>query len=185
MSPAWCVQTISKLKLCEERLEELDSELKELEPQRRRVYDFEELRKKSRARKEAAEDRDQLEDLVTTARGYLPKPYRERVESAEAAFSSMVTATRLRSRAEDLDLLINDIGSLRSESRDPLNFQPVEELYEGFQKLRSVMVQLEHLIDDAGVEEHNLAAAKERLEKADKRFHEQTDNVVCPLCGKN
>jgi chromosome segregation ATPase len=169
--------------LCEDQLEEINKELKDIEPQRERVTEFRALEELKERYDELEENSDTLAQLIETVRANKSKQHRARYEEASTLLELADEAIGFSRRMLMLKWSIEKGEDLASRSVSPPPFDAVEEAHDNF-KIRTRQVEeLEYHIRCVEDRKKDVTAWERSLEVRTDRLHKQTKGKECPLCG--
>lgn len=181
------VRTATERKtVSEERLQQAEGSKKELEPQRLRVEQFEQLlslRTDHQNTEEAWVEFNSQVDRIEEARSYKMRTA-AKAKQVEAVFLLGEQARVKNRKHSRLNQLIAEIESAKMESAPPPSFAPVERTFKAKQETGMKALKLSSMIS-------SILSTKEMAERylnvqkvAEQKFHSTIKGARCPICQK-
>jgi len=171
--------------LCEDQLEEINNELKDIEPQRERVTEFRALEKLKDQYDELAEGSYTLAQHSETVRANKSKQYRAKHEEGSALLELADKANGFFKYSIPLKWLINKAEANQERSLPPPPFDAVEEAHDAFLIRTRQVEELEYHIRCVEDRKKDVATWEHGLKRRTEELHKQTKGKECPLCGNH
>ena len=112
----------------------------------------------------------------------------EKIQGIESKLENLLTEYSAKEKViEKLSYLIIQISSIKIPFSIPENLligiEKFEELNKNLETKRKNYKKLSELIEDLESSEEDIIHYKKNLKEAEEKFHNLTDNQICPLCG--
>lgn len=170
----------------EERLEQAKEQLKEAEPQRKRIDDFLGLEKLHKSYTSAEGDSCALEGYVERIRSCRDKARNasERSEQGAEVLTEgrfYLESVRIENKIRDVLTAIEEVNKY---AKPPPDFKLIEKAFNDWRSGTEDCIGLRNLIGKVELGTQAKKKSQEAAQAAETKFHKQTKNRRCPLCGK-
>lgn len=169
----------------QERLDDAEKELAELESQRGRIEAFQTIKdrhEKCEKRKTAC---SQLEQLLKRMCEYQARgdELDRQVEQGGKVLKLALEARRSQKKCNALSKIVDEVNDL-SKKVAPPNFTAVESAYSAWNATRTKLKGLEAVLLDIENQNARIAAKTKAANEAHSRFHSKLKGKECPTCHR-
>lgn len=173
----------ARVKLCAERVEALETESAQLEPQLERIEEFEKLSAQQKAFAQRQQAAGELDTLLTRVRYYQTHIENGRQHvTAGATLNEQIDSWFARSRkCQKLAKLLGQISQLEGKQSPP-DFDTVAQAYKAWTLSHNRTEALQSLLEQIEAGEETAKLAARQSESFEKIFHASIKGERCPLC---
>ena len=168
--------------VCEERVEELSQQLKELSPQRKRIKQFKALEQLDNERQDAQNNFDRLEGLIRTVHSNRAKVLDEQADEGTNLLRLGRSLLGLQQSVSSLDGHIATVKEAALLSTRPDDFSGVTRAYRASKKCWDNYLALEAYVTSLTVQIGRAAQTDKTMKKVEAAFHKAVKGKKCPLC---
>lgn len=173
----------SLVKVGEQRMEKMNQDQQELNPQLGRIAHFETIRKLRKAYDQKNEYTDHLETIFQEGSSYSQKlvSLRARIASAGDLQKRMGQWLQRERQVATLGKLLPELDALERITQPP-SLDAVTACYESARSTQQRIQELEALVGEVTQVEQTIKTATEKNRSAALVFHRATKNERCPMC---
>jgi DNA repair exonuclease SbcCD ATPase subunit len=167
-------------------LAKTELELKQIEPLRQRIQDFEQLKRLEEELESIKSKFGTLQQLVLSYQQWKKeaKENTARLQVLEELLEVGEQWRELTSKQSRIQSLIQEYQQWKSQYRPVPDFAPLEACYQELKLLEQKVERLEVLVSSFRQQKKLYLQLKQEAEEAEARFHESTKGQACPFCGQ-
>jgi exonuclease SbcC len=176
----------SRCSVFSEVLAKTELELKQVEPLRQRIQDFEKLKKLEEELESLRSKFGTLQQLVLSHQQWKKeaKENTARLQVLEELLEVGEQWRELTSKQSRIQSLIHEYQQWKSQYHPVPDFAPLEACYQELKSLEQKVERLEVLVSSFRQQKKLYLQLKQEAEEAEARFHESTKGQACPFCGQ-